>query len=65
MINMEKGWILRAFQQGVVARKRGRPALENPHPPNSDASVVWDSGWNHGAIIEGGQAVPRGASSRN
>ncbi len=58
-IDMEMGWLLRAFQHGAAAWKSGRPAAANPHPPDSDIGVVWDNGWKHGATQGGDQAVPR------
>ena len=56
---MEKGWLLRAFQHGVAAWKLGKPASENPHPPDSDVGVVWDSGWKQGATLASEHATPR------
>ena len=58
---MEKGWLLRAFQHGAAAWKRGQPAAANPHPPDSDIAVVWDGGWKQGAALGNEQARPEGA----
>jgi hypothetical protein len=34
-----------AFREGLFVRALGRPCSSNPYPPNSEESVLWESGW--------------------
>jgi len=45
MTEVEKDHVRYVYREGLFARALGRACSSNPHPPNSEESVLWEKGW--------------------